>query len=63
MGEFMIKIIRAKTRCTEVVFTDPRDEFEELGIEFQNEYIARIFADMLAASEQFKGEEIKVENK
>ena len=59
----MIKIIRNKTRCTEVVFTDPVDEFKELGVEFQNEFIARIFADMLAASEQFKGDEIKVENK
>ena len=44
-------------------FSNPANEFEVLYVEFQNEYIARIFADMLAASEQFKGEEIKVENK
>lgn len=59
----MIKLKTFKNQCAQVIFSNPANEFEILYVEFQNEYIARIFADMLAMSEQFKGEEIKVENK
>jgi len=59
----MIKLKTFKNQCAQVIFSNPANEFEVLYVEFQNEYIARIFADMLAASEQFKGEEVKVENK
>jgi len=59
----MIKLRIFKNQCAQVIFSSPANEFEILYVEFQNSIMAKIFADMLAASEQFKGEEIKVENK
>lgn len=59
----MIELHFYDKQCAGVIFTDPRDNFETLYVEFKDDRLAQIFAGILSMSEQFKGEEIKVENK